>query len=321
MNDYAAQGMFRNGHINSVLSGSPLRKLVLKQAYLELHGRAEHRLIPAQHDIHLSALVNRQPRHASAVLLLHGWLGCAHSLYLISLGQALFHAGYHVIRLNLRDHGDSQHLNKKLFHSCRIQEVINACIHIQNEFQSPLSLVGFSLGANFALRVNAYAERSQLDLHKSVAFCPVLDPESTLQALEKTFPIYKHYFMRRWRNEFRKKVTAFPNLYSLSTFDEATNLREATSNLATQYAGFNDLNSYLNGYSICGMRLKTLQTQAHTVLAKDDPIIPWQDKDKCYPHAQHHIHISQHGGHCGFLDPNLDSSWINQYTLDCLQDA
>ena len=320
MSAYVAQGVFRNGHINSVLSGSPLRRLALKPAQQQLNHKVERILIPAQHDIYLSALINRQPHHAPTVMLLHGWLGCAHSLYLISLAQTLHHAGYHVIRLNLRDHGDSQHLNKKLFHSCRIQEVINACIYCQDHFQSPLSLVGFSLGGNFALRVNAYAERSQLELDKTIAYCPVIDPESTLLALENTVPIYKYYFMHRWRNEFRKKVHAFPDLYCLSTFDQATNLREATDNLATVYAGFNDLESYLNGYSIAGTRLQTLQSQAYTVLAKDDPIIPWQDKDKCHAHPKHHLLISEYGGHCGFLDPNLDSQWINQYTLTCLND-
>jgi len=318
MSAYVAQGVFRNGHINSVLSGSPLRRLTLKPALQQLNQQVEHAVIPARHNIYLSALINKQPHHAPTVMLLHGWLGCAHSLYLISLGKALYDAGYHVIRLNLRDHGDSQHLNQKLFHSCRIQEVINACIHCQENFQSPLSLVGFSLGGNFALRVNAYAERSQLELHKTIAFCPVIDPESTLLALEKTLPIYKHYFMRRWRNEFRKKVLAFPNIYSLSTFDQATNLREATDNLATQYAGFSNLESYLNGYSIAGTRLKTLQSEAYTVLTKDDPIIPWQDKNKCHSHPKHHVLISRYGGHCGFLDPDLNSQWINHYTLACL---
>ena len=59
-------------------------------------------------------------------MLLHGWEGSSDSLYLLSLAQPLFEAGYDVARLNLRDHGDSHHLNEEIFHSCRIAEVVGA---------------------------------------------------------------------------------------------------------------------------------------------------------------------------------------------------
>ena len=40
--------------------------------------------------------------------------------------QDCFDADYDVARLNLRDHGDSHHLNDEIFHSCRIAEVVGA---------------------------------------------------------------------------------------------------------------------------------------------------------------------------------------------------
>lgn len=319
MTPYAAPGLFRNGHINSIVSASAIRRVVLDRQCQNFTAAAEGVIIPAQNDIRLSAQVNRQPGKADTVLLMHGWLGCANSLYLIALGQALFKAGYHVVRLNFRDHGDSCHLNKNLFHSCRIQEVINACIYIQNHFQSHLSLVGFSLGGNFALRVNAYTQRSELELTRTVAICPVIDPDNTLRTLENTLPVYAYYFMQRWRKMFADKVKAFPDFYSPENFAQMHDLRTATAYLATRYAGFSDLNSYLHGYSICGQRLSTLQTQALTLLAKDDPIICWQDKDKIYPDNKHRVFTSRHGGHCGFLGLSLNSDWVNNFIIEYLQ--
>ena len=319
MSPYIAPGVFRNGHVNSIMSVSPARKLLLNRQCRDFRRAATPVIIPAQHNIRLSALINRQPGKADTVLLMHGWLGCADSLYLISLGQALFQAGYHVVRLNFRDHGNSHHLNAQLFHSCRIQEVINACISIQDQFQSDLSLIGFSLGGNFALRVNAYTQRSELDLHRTIAICPVIDPDNTLSALENSMPVYAHYFMQRWKKTFYAKAQAFPALYAKASFDEAHDLRTATANLATQYAGFSDLDSYLQGYSICGQRLSTLQAEAITLLAEDDPIIPWQDKDKIYPADNHQILTSQYGGHCGFLDHSLNSTWIDRLIVEHLQ--
>ena len=36
-----------------------------------------------------------------------------------------------MVRLNLRDHGDSHHLNPGIFHSCRIAEVVGAVQRLQ----------------------------------------------------------------------------------------------------------------------------------------------------------------------------------------------
>src|SRR5438045_9087201 len=51
------------------------------------------------------------------VVLLHGWEGSADSLYLLSLAQLLFEQRFEVVRLNLRDHGETHHLSRELFRS------------------------------------------------------------------------------------------------------------------------------------------------------------------------------------------------------------
>ena len=320
MQPYHGKGIFRNGHANSIVAGSPARKLVAHRKSKSFREQATQIIIPAGDEIRLSALINRQNNSDSpVVVLLHGWLGCSDSLYLITLGDFLFKQGFTVVRLNFRDHGNSHHLNEKIFHSCRIQEVINACTYIQNDFKQALSIIGFSLGANFALRVNAYTTPEQLALKQTISFCPVIDPDHTLEALETSLLVYRNYFMQRWKTAFYQKAEAFPQLYSKKTFDQCTTLRQATDVLATQYAGFKDLNSYLHGYSIAGERLSTLQSPAHVILAKDDPIIPWQDHHKLYTHPQLNMTITDHGGHCGFLEPDLTCQWTNQFSLHHLQ--
>ena len=100
------------------------------------------------------------PAHSTGlpVVLIHGWEGSAESLYVLSLAQRLFEQGFDVVRLNLRDHGDTHQLNRDLFHSCRLPEVVGAVHSLQQLFpHRPLQLVGFSLGGNFMLRVAAQA--------------------------------------------------------------------------------------------------------------------------------------------------------------------
>ena len=321
MTPYIAKGVLRNGHTNSILASSLARKLVTFRQCARFRRRGRRQVISIDRNIRLSAFVNAQSNEdAPLVILLHGWLGCADSVYLLSLGSYLFEHGYHVVRLNLRDHGDSHHLNQGLFHSCRIQEVIDACINIQTKFpQSLLSVVGFSLGGNFALRINAFTSREQLALHRTIAFCPVMDPLHTLQKLEQSFLVYRNYFMQRWKASFYKKVAAFPDSYSKDTFDSFRSLREATADLATQYAGYDSLNAYLKGYAITDRRLSTLHAPSKIVLARDDPIIPWQDREHLASSEFLDILTTEHGGHCGFLAPDLTSPWVNQFTLAKLQ--
>ena len=74
------------------------------------------------------------PGGPTLAVLLHGWEGSAASLYILSLAQRLFGHGYDVVRLNLRDHGDTHHLNRDLFHSCRLSEMVGAVRRLQADF-------------------------------------------------------------------------------------------------------------------------------------------------------------------------------------------
>ena len=316
---YIARGILRNGHTNSVLSGSVARKIIVHRQCEKFLKQGQQEIVPAGHGINLSSYMNRQQAdHAPLVILLHGWLGCAESLYMLSLGEYLFSHGYHVVRLNFRDHGNTEHLNRNIFHSCRIQEVINACSHIQGCFGVPVSIIGFSLGGNFALRINAFTTERDLELEKTVSICPVIDPANTLTSLENSLFMYQNYFMQRWKSTFHRKAKAFPELYSKKIFGQFKSLREATEVLAVTYAGFESLEAYLNGYSIAGSRLSTVRVPASIVLAKDDPIIPWEDRHQLASNKKINFHLSDHGGHCGFLEPNLTSPWINRFCLTSL---
>jgi predicted alpha/beta-fold hydrolase len=141
------------------------------------------------------------PAHSNgrAVVVLHGWEGSAESLYVLSLSQRLFARGFEVVRLNLRDHGETHRLNRGLFHSCRLPEVIGAVRALQGFFPGhALQLVGFSLGGNFMLRVAAQARAAGLNLARVIAISPVLDPHVTMAALQRGMPGYEMYFVRKW---------------------------------------------------------------------------------------------------------------------------
>jgi uncharacterized protein len=249
-------------------------------------------------------------------VLLHGWEGSADSLYVLSLDQGLFEQGYEVVRLNLRDHGATHHLNRELFHSCRLPEVIGALRRLQTSIPGKtLSLIGFSLGGNFMLRAAAQAAESGLDIDRVIAVSPVLDPAETMTALEKGWTAYHSYFVRKWASSLLKKQAAWPRDYDFADLVSGVGLRHMTAELVRRHTEYPSLEDYLNGYAITGEALAKLEVPAHIITAQDDPIIPVHGLARiAHPRALS-ITTVEHGGHCGFWDAVTGQSWVERRIL------
>ncbi len=246
-------------------------------------------------------------------VLLHGWEGSAQSLYILSLAQQLFERGFEVVRLNLRDHGDTHHLNRELFHSCRLPEVVGAVGSLQRLFRGePLNLVGFSLGGNFMLRVAAEAGTANLNVAKVIAVSPVLDPETTLLALEEGMQGYQWYFVRKWMRSLLKKQAVWPADYDFREIGRLSSLRRMTAELIARFTDFPTLDDYLNGYSITGNRLARLEVPANIITALDDPIIPAHSLERLARPSCLRVTVTRFGGHCGFLERLVGPSWVER---------
>jgi predicted alpha/beta-fold hydrolase len=253
------------------------------------------------------------------VVLLHGWEGSADSLYVLSLGQHLLDHGYDVVRLNLRDHGASHHMNEGIFHSCRIAEVVGAVHRLQ--VMNPgrgINLVGFSLGGNFFLRVAARAHAAGLDPERVIAVCPVLDPEHTLARLERGWLLYRRYFVWKWKRSLRMKQAAWPGLYDLRDVLALDDLTAMTDLLACRYGGFQTLAQYLQGYAVVGDVLAPIAVRTRIIAAADDPIIPAEDLARLAQPRSLTITRTRFGGHCGFYDGQGGRTWIEREVLATL---
>jgi predicted alpha/beta-fold hydrolase len=250
------------------------------------------------------------------VILLHGWEGSAGASYVLSVGGLLYAAGFSVFRLNFRDHGDTFALNRELFHSCRIDEVVGALAAIAKRYPAERTfVVGHSLGGNFALRAAARAPAEGIDLTKVVAVCPVLRPSSTMRALEDGLWVYRSYFLRRWRRSLLAKAACFPELYDFGDLRRFPTLTATTEFFATRYASFPDLDSYLNGYAITGDALARLVVPAKIIAAADDPVIPIADLADLATTPALTVQVFARGGHCAFLEDYGLRSWADRAVL------
>lgn len=308
----------RGGHYQTVMASMPLRRgLVEKRA---------HRLLSSSSDVILECGRGVRlhgyfsPRceteggsDRGLAVLIHGWEGSSDSLYLLSTGAHLQARGYDVFRLNLRDHGPSHHLNPELFHSNRIHEVVGAVRRIQELFPGkPLFLAGFSLGGNFALRVALRAPSRGIRLRQVVAVCPVLEPASTLEALESGWVTYRQYFLTKWRRSLRRKQEAFPHLYDFRDLRKYATLTDLTAYFVEYYSGFPSLAAYLKGYALTDDVLESLQVPAHIISAHDDPVIPARDFSRIARPNSLEVTLTRHGGHCGYIEDLRLRSWAER---------
>jgi uncharacterized protein len=312
----------RNAHLqSSLLSLSAWRVPVWRQSRA-LRAAAEPLLIECGADVRLSGYVSTQGHTTTAspwIILLHGWLGDANSSYVLSLGAMLYAQGYNVIRLNLRDHGGTEHLNPGLFHSCLLDEVIDAVRVIQDKYHSnDLSLAGFSLGGNFALRVAARAHHHDIALRKVIAICPALNPHSSDAALTAGPAIYRHYFLSKWKQSLRRKQQLYPDRYDFSELLGTNSITQLTESLVQRHAGFAGARDYYDGYSLLGNTLNDLRVPSHLLIALDDPIVPAVDVQYLPSNSHLYLTCSQYGGHCGFIASWSGERWVNHWAMQSL---
>jgi predicted alpha/beta-fold hydrolase len=304
--------------VQSILATTFVRRGAIERRARPLVAAQREQLLECGAGVRLQCFVSSPPRGSGRpVVVLHGWEGSHESIYVLSLAQLLFEQGFEVVRLNLRDHGETHHLNRELFHSCRLPEVVGALGALQRQFSGrALSAVGYSLGGNFLLRAAASARESGLDLKQVVAVSPVLDPTETLVALETAMPGYQGFFVRKWRRSLRKKQVAWPGDYDFA--DAGSDLREMTERLVLRHSEFPSLEDYLNGYSITGARLASIDSPAHILTSRDDPMIPVGGLERIARSDSLTVTVTRYGGHCGFIERLEGITWAERFVLQRL---
>lgn len=306
-NDFQPRGLLANGHVQTMLSSSSFRRMAQRPLRRVLAQGAEPVLFEVEGGVRLSGVFTRQRagEHSRGLaVLFHGWEGSTDSSYVVQIGARLLADGWDVFRLNFRDHGDTHHLNTELFHSCMLDEVVAAVKEAERRWHEPgkpVTLTGFSLGGNFALRVAMVAPEAGLDLDHVVSVCPVIDPGAGLFSLEHAPWVYHWYFMRKWTHSLRRKQKLFPEELFVRPSELRKGLRELTQILIERRTPMRTLDDYLEGYSVAGARMARMQVRTTILTARNDPVIPVSDFERLTLSPAIELDIADHGGHCGFL--------------------
>lgn len=323
MTEFLPPPLIRGPHLQTILASRGPRRARVYRTTEHLREISRDEIADCGSGVRL--LVRHTPPGDSTkprtIALFHGWEGSSESPYMLAASTLFWSQGFRVYRVNLRDHGPSHHLNKGLFHSCRLDEAVGAVRWIRERHPDDELLIGgYSLGGNFCLRIAASPNATTLRLKRVMAVCPVLDPVQTMYALDGGSVVYRRYFVLKWRRSLENKQAAFPGHYNFSELERFSSIGKMTEHFVNEYTDFPDLMTYLHGYAITEDRLEDLRVPAEIVMSRDDPVIPIADVERLPKSKNLRINVQEYGGHCGFLSNYRLESWLDQWFLNVIAD-
>jgi uncharacterized protein len=301
----------KNAHVQSILSSLRFRAVGARGW---TNGSREHTL-SSQTGVRLQGFYTPHPLPSKGlVILLHGWEGSAESTYILTTGRYLHDSGYEIFRLNYRDHGHSHHLNTGLFFATNLGEVFESVRQAAALSKgAPVFLAGFSLGGNFALRIARECATTPIpSLRQIVAISPVLDPSRATDRIDRA-PLYREYFLKKWRRSLRRKQHLFPERYNFDGAMRSTSCREITEALLAYQSKFKTPDEYFHDYNLTGESLKKIALPTTLITAADDPIIPADDFARLRFPPQTRLIVHRHGGHNGFITGLISGTWHERF--------
>jgi len=314
MNDFNPPWWLKNPKLQSVLCSvkwrAPRRNPMVSAArpvILEVDGRVR---LQGFHSPQ-----NGRPAKG-LVIMLHGWEGSADSTYLLSTGRTLYEAGYDVFRLNLRDHGDTHHLNQGIFRASKLAEVHQAVARAAALAQGgPVFLVGFSLGGNFVLRILRRAALQPIPgLRQAAAVSPLLNPAKSTAAID-SIGLFRRYFMKKWKRSLKKKQVLFPERYDFRPVLAQKSIWAMSEVIIDQFGQFDSLERYFRTYTLRAEDLGGLDRPALIITAQDDPVIPFDDFRGLDGAGRVRLIAPAHGGHAGCIDGFPGRPWYEAQLL------
>lgn len=244
------------------------------------------------------------------IILIHGLGGCHSASYMVRFGRKLYLAGYRVLRLNMRSCGSGRGLAKLPYHGGLSSDVLQVVkVLKQGHPDSPITLVGYSLGGNIALKLaSELGEAGSSIVEQTIAVCPPVNLAETAEIMARPVNhLYNRYYMHHLAN-FTKEWTQGQSFSTIYEFDQIVT--------APQW-GFSSPAAYYQDSSSCN-RLTKIKHPCHILLAADDPFINFRSCTESARSASVKVWLSDHGGHMGFFgwpDKEHGYYWLDKLLL------
>ena len=301
----------RNGHLQTIVGNYLPRPPFL------LRSAAESVETDAKDGSRVLCHCDWQPQPERAerltVVLVHGLEGSSNSRYMLGIAMRAWSAGCNVVRMNMRNCGDTDSLTSTLYHSGLSGDVGAVVRHFAGlHGLQRVALVGYSMGGNLVLKL-AGEWGSGAPLCAVAAVCPAVDLAAGSDALhEPVNRMYEWRFLRGLMRRFRRKAELYPGIYETRGIGQVRSLREFDDRIVARYCGFRDADDYY--FRAAAARVvDRIAVPTFTLRAFDDPFIRLTAETHAALLANPHITLVEtaHGGHCAYLsrDPGNETHW------------
>jgi uncharacterized protein len=311
--------VFRSGHAQTLASFAWPRRFRLRPP------GDEKRLFDVTPNTQVLAYCRWHANRAehSTVVLWHGIEGSSDAVYMLATAQKAFRLGFNVVRMNLRNCGDTEHLTPTLYHG-GLSEDLRAVVNelIVRDDLSRLFLVGFSLGGNMVLKLaGEYGDQPPKEILAVCAISPSVDLGASGDLIgQRSNWLYQREFVRRLKSRIKLKGKLYPQIYDTSEVHLIRTIREFDERFTSVAHGFANAADYYDKASalrvIDKIRLPTL-----IIHAQDDPFIPFAPLRDPSVAANPNILLlgPERGGHVAFVASaanNEDRFWAENRVLE-----
>lgn len=277
----------------------------------------------------------QEDRHACPTLVVvHGLEGSSNSAYVVGLSDKALAASMNVVRLNMRNCGDTLHLTPTLYNAGLSDDVIAVVTELmERDGCQSIFLIGYSLGGNVVLKAAAELGDAAKDLLAGVcAISPSLDLLACVNALQSGFNrLYEQRFLISLKQKVLDKGAIFPGSFDTSKLPSINSLLAFDDTYTAPDGGYQSALDYYNKASALNM-VHRIAIPTLIIAAKDDPIVPFSAfLSPVMNNPNLHFLTPDHGGHGGFLNAQVEESrsgktldrfWAENRIIDfCLQRA
>ena len=314
---------FANGHLQTIVGNFYPRPPFAVPA------EAEAVLVDATDGSRVLCHSNWQPATVRAsrltLVLIHGLEGSSESGYMRGVAARAWDGGWNVVRMNMRNCGETEALTPTLYHSGLSGDVRAVVDHFTERWglESVAPLVGYSMGGNLALKLaGECGDRGPLTAVATV--CPAIDLAAGSDALhEPKNRLYEARFLRGLMRRFRRKAALFPAVYGdPAAIGRVVSLREFDQKIVARFCGFRDADDYY--YRAASARvIDRVAVPALILQAADDPFIRLfpETRAKIVDNPWIEFVETGHGGHCAYLsrERGEEVHWAESTVIRWLQ--
>ncbi len=292
----------RNPHLMTIASALVPRGIALKDFEPTLIKISDETSLLAH--CHISQDKQARP----TFLLVHGLEGSADSFNVCGLAEKAIKAGANVIRLNLRNCGNTMHLTPTLYNAGMSSDVLAVIDWLTDQKGlRDLFIVGFSLGGNTVLKTGAELAERRHFVSGICAISPSIDLKACVTTMESGFGrIYAAYFLHSLRSKIRQKNRFFPGQYDLAQLKTISSIRQFDHIYTAADGGYESAEHYYAEASAKPL-ISKISVPTLIVAAKDDPIVPFSIfSDVQTDYVQ--LLAPTGGGHGAFISCNRSSN-------------